>query len=71
MQGCFRMVSSLNRVVAPRRSRRDEYGARGVDLASVVFKPPAGRRLRDPDRLLPSFSRFRAAPKSPDGRGSI
>ena len=45
------------------RSRRDEYGARGVDLASVVFEPPASRRLRDPDRLLPSFSRSRAAPK--------
>jgi hypothetical protein len=33
MQGCFRMVWSLNRVVAPRRSRRDEYGACGSDLA--------------------------------------
>jgi hypothetical protein len=32
-----------------------KYGARGVDLASVVFEPPASRRLRDPDRLLPSF----------------
>jgi hypothetical protein len=51
--------------------RRHEHRARGVDLASVVFEPPASRRLRDPDRLLPSFCRSRAVPKSPDGRGSI
>jgi hypothetical protein len=40
--------------VAPYALRK--YGARGVDLASVVFEPPASRRFRDPDRLLPSFN---------------
>jgi len=39
-----RMLSNgvaLTRWLVPRRSRRDEYGARGVDLANLVFEPPA------------------------------
>src|SRR2546428_14007969 len=44
--------------------RRDEHRARGVGLANLVFEPPTSRRLSDPDRLLPSFSRLPS--RSPD-----